>query len=45
MADNAMIVPVLWMPVLTLTAPYVPTDWLDRGSISWQIEDTWMEPH
>jgi hypothetical protein len=45
LTDNAMIIPVLWSPLTSVTAPYVHTDWLGCGGITWHTEDTWMEPH
>jgi ABC-type transport system substrate-binding protein len=45
LTDNAMVIPVLWAPLTTVTAPYVHTDWLSRGGVCWHSEETWMEPH
>jgi len=45
MTDKAMIIPVLWMPMLTLTGSYVHTDWLSRGTTCWHSEVTWMNAH
>jgi hypothetical protein len=45
MTDNAMIIPVLWKPIFSVTAPYVHTDWLERGALCWHTEDTWVGPH
>lgn len=45
LTDNAMILPILYAPVVSVAAPYVHTDWLSRGAVCWHSEDTWMEPH
>jgi ABC-type transport system substrate-binding protein len=45
LTDNAMVIPILWTPLTTVTAPYVHTDWLSRGGICWHSEETWLEPH
>lgn len=45
LTDNAMIIPVFWAPLTTVTALYLHTDWLSRGGVCWHSEETWMEPH
>jgi ABC-type transport system substrate-binding protein len=45
LTDNAMVIPILRSPLTTVTAPYVHTEWLSRGAVTWHSEDTWMEPH